>query len=568
MPLAEPLRALFARVLGAQPWRVLGPLLAIQWLALLGLALSVHHNGWLYYQGGDQTYYWTSAHLLSDWTLPVSLVGYAWSYLISPVALFAGPNLLSGLPAIVVFNTLVLLPVALLCVYGIAARIGGRVLGYWAATLWIAVPYLAIPLFDHRYHQKYVEITLPQQLGLTMLADFPSMVGLLATAYLVVRTLDTHDWRDALLAGLVGGFTIGIKPSSSLFFGAAVLALLVARHWRQTAVFLGALLPGLFVLALWKQRGLGNLPAFAGYGGGSGTVAAVGTDFVASLFTPFHKYVNLDWHQLHQNIDGVREFFWAVRPLEWVPLAGVIAIGRKSWPKALLVFGWFVTFLLIKGTSEEASVENASFFRLLMPSFPAFLLLLAAVPMLVPGFSLTRRLFVTRAVVRRPGNRLLGVAGALLVVLPLIVVAGTSAQSRPVAVTYRFQDVYVPVQSSFHLRVEPSGAGARLTWASPYSGTTRAFYTVLRSPAVYPDPSGNGERKVVGGVACHPRMHGASVQCDLVMDRIGTSVSPGWTDRPPKGRWSYRVGLSANWLNDRELGDLLLVSTPVTVTSR
>ncbi len=124
------------------------------------------------------------------------------------------------------------------------------------------------------------------------------------------------------------------------------------------------------------------------------------------------------------------------------------------------------------------------------------------------------------------------------------------------------------MQSSFHLRVEPSGAGARLTWASPYSGTTRAFYTVLRSPAVYPDPSGNGERKVIEGVACRARMHGASVQCDLVMDRIGTSVSPRWTDRPPRGRWSYRVGLSANWLNDRELGDLLLVSTPVTVTSR
>ena len=179
MRLADRARPVWSLVVARQPWSVLGPLLVVQWLALLGLALSVHHNGWLYYQGGDQTYYWTSARSLSQWTLPVTLVGYAWSYLISPVALFAGPNLLSGLPAVVLFNTLVLVPVALLCVYGIATRIGGRVLGYWAAVLWIGIPYLAIPLFDHRYHQKYVEIALPQQLGLTILGDFPSMVGLL-----------------------------------------------------------------------------------------------------------------------------------------------------------------------------------------------------------------------------------------------------------------------------------------------------------------------------------------------------------------------------------------------------
>jgi hypothetical protein len=81
--------------------------------------------------------------------------------------------------------------VALLFVYGIATRIAGRVFGYWAAALWIIVPYAAIPMFDHRYHQKYVDITLPQSLGLTMLGDFPSTVFLLVTAWLLVRALDT-----------------------------------------------------------------------------------------------------------------------------------------------------------------------------------------------------------------------------------------------------------------------------------------------------------------------------------------------------------------------------------------
>ena len=41
-----------------------------------------------------------------------------------------------------------------------------------------------------------------------------------------------------------------------------------------------------------------------------------------------------------------------------------------------------------------------------------------------------------------------------------------------------------------------------------------------------------------------------------------------WQDTPGPGRWSYRVGLSANWLNDRTKGDVLLLSEPVTVTVR
>jgi dolichyl-phosphate-mannose-protein mannosyltransferase len=539
----------------------------VQWLALLAFALSVKHNGWLYYQGGDETFYYTGAHLLSQWTLPITSVGYGWTYLITPVPLLAGPTALSGLAPVILFNTLVLLPVALLCVYGIAARIGGRVLGYWSAALWIAVPYLAIPLFDQRYHQKYVEITLPQQLGLTILADFPSMVCLLLTAYLIVRALDSGDWRDAVLAGLVGGFAIGIKPSTALFFGGAALALLVARRWRQIAVFAGALAPAVLVLALWKQRGLGELPAFASYGGGTGTLAAVDPGLpVTSLFTPFRKYVDLDWHQLHQNIDGVREFFWAVRPLEWVPLAGLLAIGRRSWPKALLVFGWFATYLVIKGTSDQASVEDASFFRLLMPSFPAFLLLLAAVPLLLPTFGLTRRLLVPAASApRRFGNRLLGASAVVLVLLPLVIVAGTSPLKDASAVADSDQGVYVPVRSSFRLSTARVGQSERLSWTAPYSGSTDVFYAILRSPASYPDPSNPRDRTVTQGVSCLERKGDSSLECRLFMSRIGVTRGRTFVDRPPPGRWTYRVALSANWANDPERGDMLLLSPPANV---
>src|SRR5207237_5060967 len=102
-----------------------------------------------------------------------------------------GPNLVSALPAMVLFNTLVLLPVALLCMYGIASRIAGRVFGYWAAALWILLPYLGIVFVEPGYHQKYTELTLPQQLGLTSVPDFPAMVALLVSAYFCLRALDS-----------------------------------------------------------------------------------------------------------------------------------------------------------------------------------------------------------------------------------------------------------------------------------------------------------------------------------------------------------------------------------------
>jgi hypothetical protein len=570
MQLPERARPLWSLIGRHQPWSVLGPLLVLQGLCLLALALTVEHNGWLYYQGGDQSYYWTGAHQLSQWTLPVALVGYAWSYLLIPIAFFAGSNVLSGLPVVILLNALILLPVALLCVYGIATRIAGRVFGYWAAFLWVIVPYVTIPMFDHRYHEKYVDITLPQSLGLTVLGDFPSMVFLLVTAYLLVRALDTHDRTDAVLAGLTGGFAIGLKPSNALFFGAAVLCLVLSRRWMQTATFLGALVPGMFLLALWKQRGLGELPAFSSTGGSGGSLASIGADApLGSLLSPARRYVDLNWHQLHQNIDGVREFFWAVRPLEFVPFAGLLAIGRRSWPKAVLIFAWFMTFLLIKGTDDKANIEDASFFRLLMPSFPAFLLLLASIPLLVPAFSWTRRVLpvpVPALPSRRPARRVvLAAAGVVLVVLPLIVIAATTPQSTAQAVTYRLQDVYVPVES-FRLRVTPSNGRRVLTWDAPYGGRTKVFYTVLRARPVAHDPENDG-RRMVQGLSCKDRVNGAPLSCDLVMDHLSTTAARRYIDRPPSGRWTYRVGMTANWVNDTSLGDVMIVSDPVTINA-
>ena len=170
---------------------VLGVLIAVQWLAVLAFALTVRHNGWLFYSGGDQLWHYTDAYVLGHRLQPPSFVGYGWSMLLLPVTYFTGPNLVSALPVIVLFNTLVLLPVALFCIYGIATRIGGRLFGYWAAALWIALPYFGILFVEPGYHQKYTELTIPHIVGLTAMSDFPSMVGLLVSAYFCLRALET-----------------------------------------------------------------------------------------------------------------------------------------------------------------------------------------------------------------------------------------------------------------------------------------------------------------------------------------------------------------------------------------
>src|SRR5919201_2655940 len=129
------------------PWRILVPLALAQWAAVAVFALVVRHNGWLFYQGGDETFYYTGSWVLARAHIPESEIGFAWSYLLSPLALAVGSNYLAALPVLVALHTVLLLPLALYCVYAIAARIADRELGYLAASLWVAGPFLAIPMF-------------------------------------------------------------------------------------------------------------------------------------------------------------------------------------------------------------------------------------------------------------------------------------------------------------------------------------------------------------------------------------------------------------------------------------
>ncbi len=364
-----------------EPWGVLLPLVGLQWLLLVAFVLTVRHNGWLFYQGGDETFFYTSAWSIAHGHVPDAAIGWGWSYLLAPVAASFGTNFLTALPAIVLIQTVILLPLGVLAIYGVAARLGGRLLGYFAATLWVILPYAVIPLWDHRYHEKYVEQFLPQALGLTGLGDFASMIALLGAAYFVMRALDERSLPDAALAGVIAGFALGIKPSNALFLVGVVLAFAVGLRWRAALAFGAGMGPALIALALWKDKGLGSLPVIHSAVAGTASIA-----LVPAVSVRISHYLPLHWSQLQQNLDGLREFFWSVRVLEWLVLAGFIGALRRSPPKALLLGGWFGAFFIVKTSSGRGTIEDGSLLRLLLPSFPAFLLLLCAIVLLTPTY--------------------------------------------------------------------------------------------------------------------------------------------------------------------------------------
>jgi hypothetical protein len=530
--------------LSIRPAYALGGLIVVQWLGVLGLALSVRHNGWLYYAGGDQLWHYSGAYLLAHGNLPPSYVGYGWSVLLAPLAAVAGPNLVSALPGIVLLNTLVLLPIALFCVYDISARLVGRLFGYFAAGLWIALPYLGILFVEPGYHQKYTELTLPQLVGLTSVPDFPAMVALLAAAALCLRALDAGTWRYAASAGLATGISIAIKPSNTIWLATPFLLFLVERR-RALLPYAAGLAPALLTLALWKYRGLGQLAATPV----QPVREAAG---VTDLFNRINGTQLNTWGHLRQVLDALREHFWAARVMEWLPVAGSIAFLLRARRGFLLVGTWFVAYLLTKGTYLPASVEDASFWRILMPAFPAYLILAAAVVLLVPGV----RARPVKPAAAPPSRRFaiaLGTAVVAFLIVPLAVIAATPRLDDAGHKAVRLGDNLIPV-ASVGLQSTAKGNTASLSWRPQTPTGSSVFYQVLRT------------KLPGGGVACAGKSASASDDCELFVNVVSATAVPHVVDRPGPGTWEYRIGVAANWLNDTRLGDVYVVSPPVTVT--
>lgn len=520
-----------------------------QIIATAAFALTATHNGWLYFQGGDQIWYSTTAWSLGELTIPNALVGYGWPLVLAPITWLTGPTFVQALPLIITMNVVVLGPVALYCVYAIAERIGGRLLGLWSAVLWVVVPYLAIPLFAPRYHVKYVDQFLPQALGLTAMADFFSMVALLVGALFVLRSIERRSWADAVVAGVVIGFAGGAKPPNLLILGGAVLAYLGCRRPREAAAFGVAILPSLLTLVLWKSRGLGTVPLFS-----LGEVREALGSHPLAVPGPLDGYIDLNWDVWKQNMSNLREFFYSARLAQWAPIAGAVAVASRRPGISALLVGWLAAFLVIKGTSERSSIEGGTFFRLLMPAWPAYLLLLAAVPLLVP--TLRERLgarVVSAAFGKGLGMRpMLGVV-VVTAVIPLLVIAIARPAQSPASVVLGDNvrnPLLTPVDDSIRVAAARRGEAVVVTWSTP-SWRAGVFYRVMRTAGDGPDTT-----CTTAGVTT----------CVLQMETLTDTPRMTYLDGSPPSGTTYRVGVVANYNGGVKGGDVFAFSPPVRVT--
>lgn len=554
-------RSLLARLEDARPLRVLSVLLVIEWLTIVAVGLSVRRNGWIYYQGGDQLWHWAASWLMTHGKLTHASVGYVWSVILLPFALFAGPNLVSALPAILVFNVLVLMPIAFFSIYGIGERIGGRLFGYWCALLWIVVPLVGIKFADTGYHQRWTELLLPQSYGLSVMSDFPSMVVLAAAAYFTLRAAQDELLADGIIAGLLAGVALGIKPSNAPFIVGAGLALLVAKRWRGIVAFGVGVAPSVVALVVWKARGEGNLPLFSNAAGSTRLAAGAHMPLVAVSLN-LHKYITFNWHWFKvEQIDSLGAHFWSVRILEWFAFAGLIGLFRKSRPAALLFGGWMFALVFVKWGSPAhgSTVDNSDILRQSIFSIPAALVLISGTLFLFPGLP---QKFPRGP--RRPWSthrmRVGVIAGlvTLFAVVPVALSALPRLSNSDSLLFYTQTGTSLsapfPVDKSWKPTIDQIGGFVTLQWPELHSVGGHMNYVVLRAPinaTKQCDATG-------GGAQC--RLLGAIVDY--------TNGKHAYQERPGKGVWQYRVAAKASWLNDATQGDIYVVGPPVAIKIR
>ncbi|MSO57794.1 MAG: hypothetical protein EXQ77_02000 [Thermoleophilia bacterium] len=515
----------------------------------VALALALPHNGWVWYAGGDQIWFTTYAALLGDWTLPLTHVAAGWAILLVPLSLMTGPTYVDVLPLLVPLQVLVVGPAAVLLVLAAARRIAGDAFALLAGVAWVAAPLLSLGLFVERYDDRWFDAFLGQALGLTSMSDYPSLVLLLGASVLVLRSLQGGGRRDAALAGVVFGLAVLVKPPNLLFGVGALLAYLVARRWREGATAVVACLPGLVALYLWKARGLTDLPLLGlqevrlTAGAAVGQVAA-GIDIA--------RYLDADIESWRTNMSNLREFTVSARLVQWAPVAGLLVIARRSRPAAALLVGWLGAYLIVKGASDRASIENGSFWRLVLPAWPAYLLLVSAVPLLFPGVQhrlgclLTPPPLGRRAPIRSPR----GVALVALVAVVTLVPLALTGLARPIIGPERAllvddvgNELYVPVTAVSVPTAAWEGDNVRVTWGGVAGGPASGFVLFRADEGT--------------DVSCNL---GAVDQCRLVGEPIARTTLTTWTDGAPPAGSIYRVGRTTSYLGPQ--GDVFELSRP------
>lgn len=249
----------------------------------------------------------------------------------------------------------VLLALQAVLVYAVAELVAGRAAALFAGLVLVAGPVMmakryfvsggGTPPIDYR--TVYRHDVLPTAFGLTARSGLVAACLLLASAWLVLARTRLPLWA-----------------TSALGTGAAAAAVLAyPRAWPALAAPVAA--------ALAARR----LPA------AGAALATAGAGLVALALFRHVPHVAFGWHQMGQSLDSVREFSWSRRLLEYLPLAGVVGLARRSGAAAAF-FGVLLVALVILPLSRPIGLTG--YLLAMVPGLPVYWLLTSCIPLLVP----------------------------------------------------------------------------------------------------------------------------------------------------------------------------------------
>ena len=141
-----------------------------------------------------------------------------------------------------------------------------------------------------------------------------------------------------------------------------------------------------------------------------------------------------------------------------------------------------------------------------------------------------------------------------MTLIGIVVVASLPQLTAPAAAEFQAADLYLPL-NAFPLRARTAGGTVSLSWPLRPPAGTRASFALFRDTQ--------------DQAVCTPQGNGAT-ECDFDGTQVAATAgsASAITDRPPPGRWTYRVALSATPFGPQAPSDYVLVSTPVTVLVR
>jgi len=371
---------------------LLGGAVCLQWVVTGCVALFADHAGSVYGDRAAAAAAVGAAGKLVDGTVPTA-PGPGYPLLLAPLAALTD-SVGTFASVMTTIDVVVLTPLAAACLVEIARRAAGPIYAGLTAVVWSLAPVVAIPLFVPKYRDTYEHDVLPALYGLTVRPEFAAMALSLVAAALALRAV-AGSARAGLLAGLFAGAAAAVSPPAVAVAVGIFLAFGVARVWRRLpeagAGLAAALLPAL----LWRSRAHG--------------IATV------TLGDP-------SWTAFQATMAQIREFFWSNRLLQWLPVAGAIGALRLAAPFGALLVGWLGA-ATVATVATAPGLDGGRLFVSLIPAWPAYALLVAAIPALVP--TLVARLgprLAPQTGAAELGSRTVVVTALLLVVLPFAIV--------------------------------------------------------------------------------------------------------------------------------------------------